>query len=1003
MIHGLVIHVDVDSFYAAAYGATRPELKGKAVAVTQFNSGGFVAVNQEAKRWGIRKGDGIGIGGHKALSWYANRPDATMASVRVRCPDLVVLPMDTALFRSVSLRLLRVIEATAQAWSPSGIGSSSRCIVEKASIDDFYVWLPDAVAPAWASRRDAAAAASPSSCDTSPEELMKASACAPAESTLSITKSAAGAVHATALLLQATGADSPSEPLVASLVSAQQFLSAAGTSPACVCGSSSMSADVSHPVSSALAASRSKQPSSFALDAAEATLAAAAVNMMAAIRAAIAAAFPGMTVGCAAARSKLLAKLCSPRAKPDGAAILLASDLRSTQALLDSTPLQSVPGLKAQLGDAVAAQLAQWRTGRRREATAGAAAGSGAGDAESAGASASAAAASPTADGSMLTLGMLRDVPPAVLQAWVPSAKQGAWLRGACLGHDPSPVTAYTPPQQIISERSFPPLKTWGQLRQWIQTLGQQLLTRLVDESREQARLPVRLLVQARIGYHSYGKAGASSAAGSSGTGAGAGSTGSGFVGDAAAGAGAGGPAGASASRSGPVRPPLLSHLKHAGSELESKAPASLIDRTVAVASAGSAASALAAAVSSSSGVTLQQAQAAGAALSELCAAAERLLRELPLPGFGLLAPGADHGSSGKGSRKPGASSSSPALAHIDDAAPCPPVTKLVLGAGYPQVVELSVAASGSAAATGGVRTLESFVRRLGGGGTGAHAGSSSGSSAPRPQAAGAASSASGAPHREGPGSDSADSSVGPALKRRRPGVLVAVGPLHRHEHADAGLRPGLGELRSIAGAPHAKRCPPVMRHGSGGVDSSEGTEDRPLAASVPGRVPGVAFASASKLECEPPAEVEDEDDDVIVLDCDDDSEYHDGGGGAASTHCASGSADDSAAGSLHGAAAYAAVAGSDTALGGAAASSPAVCAANASATSSGPHQQDGATGSFSAAVCFDGTFNPSATGGDEDADGWVDAGPDLGVGLHPAVAALYGSQPGAGAASDLK
>ena len=59
----VIVHCDVDAFYVACELSRRPELIGIPVAVSQFNSGGFVAVSHEARRCGVRKGDGIGAGG----------------------------------------------------------------------------------------------------------------------------------------------------------------------------------------------------------------------------------------------------------------------------------------------------------------------------------------------------------------------------------------------------------------------------------------------------------------------------------------------------------------------------------------------------------------------------------------------------------------------------------------------------------------------------------------------------------------------------------------------------------------------------------------------------------------------------------------------------------------------------------------------------------------------------------------------------------------------------
>ena len=43
----LVVHADVDAFYVACELSRRPELRGQPVAVSQNNSGGFVAVSDD--------------------------------------------------------------------------------------------------------------------------------------------------------------------------------------------------------------------------------------------------------------------------------------------------------------------------------------------------------------------------------------------------------------------------------------------------------------------------------------------------------------------------------------------------------------------------------------------------------------------------------------------------------------------------------------------------------------------------------------------------------------------------------------------------------------------------------------------------------------------------------------------------------------------------------------------------------------------------------------------
>ena len=105
-------------------------LNGQPVAVTQFNSGGFVAVSHEARSQGVRKGDGIGAGGHRELAAFKHRPDARMKDVLLRCPGLKVLPMDTSFYRAKSREVYQRLQQGAWRVDPG-----QRLLVEQSSID----------------------------------------------------------------------------------------------------------------------------------------------------------------------------------------------------------------------------------------------------------------------------------------------------------------------------------------------------------------------------------------------------------------------------------------------------------------------------------------------------------------------------------------------------------------------------------------------------------------------------------------------------------------------------------------------------------------------------------------------------------------------------------------------------------------------------------------------------------------------------------------------------
>jgi nucleotidyltransferase/DNA polymerase involved in DNA repair len=123
-----VLHVDVDAFYVTAERSRNPDLAGRPVAVSQYNSGGFVAVSHEAREAGIRKGDGVGDAGRAAIRWLRENKSISLEEARRKCPSLVVLPMNTDYYREFSGRIHALLSRCL------GAGAS----VERASCDDFY-------------------------------------------------------------------------------------------------------------------------------------------------------------------------------------------------------------------------------------------------------------------------------------------------------------------------------------------------------------------------------------------------------------------------------------------------------------------------------------------------------------------------------------------------------------------------------------------------------------------------------------------------------------------------------------------------------------------------------------------------------------------------------------------------------------------------------------------------------------------------------------------------
>lgn len=102
-----ILHIDMDCFYAAIEMRERPELKGKPVAVGGRSRGVLTTCNYEARKFGC----------HSAMPTYL--------AMR-KCPNLVVVPVNSKLYRETSQRIRRVFEEFTE-------------LVEPLSLDEAYL------------------------------------------------------------------------------------------------------------------------------------------------------------------------------------------------------------------------------------------------------------------------------------------------------------------------------------------------------------------------------------------------------------------------------------------------------------------------------------------------------------------------------------------------------------------------------------------------------------------------------------------------------------------------------------------------------------------------------------------------------------------------------------------------------------------------------------------------------------------------------------------------
>lgn len=101
----IILHCDINNFFASVECATRPDLVGHPVAVAgdpKKRTGIILAKNEIAKKYGVATGEPI---------WQAMQ----------KCPDLICLAPHHALYEKISKRIIEIYKCYTDQIEPFGI------------------------------------------------------------------------------------------------------------------------------------------------------------------------------------------------------------------------------------------------------------------------------------------------------------------------------------------------------------------------------------------------------------------------------------------------------------------------------------------------------------------------------------------------------------------------------------------------------------------------------------------------------------------------------------------------------------------------------------------------------------------------------------------------------------------------------------------------------------------------------------------------------------------